>query len=80
MGVNRVRLCIQAGTTRAEIDALVSASVAWAGGIRLDKELGSEGDRTLIEGKVKWNEPEQGLVAFVWLRLVKDGTLDFDLI
>ena len=30
----------------------------------------------LIEGKVKWNEPEQGLVAFIWLRFVKDGTLD----
>ena len=60
MGLNRVRVCIHASTTRAEIDALVNASIAWAIGILLDREVEPEGDRTLIDGKVKWNESEQG--------------------
>ncbi|KAN0113711.1 hypothetical protein V8E52_007364 [Russula decolorans] len=51
MGTNQVRVCIHASTTRAEIDALVNASVAWVGGILLDKEVGPEGDQTLIKGK-----------------------------
>lgn len=60
MGMNRVRVCIHAGTTRAEIDASVNASAAWAGGILLDNEVEPEGDRTIIEGKIKWNGSEQG--------------------
>lgn len=44
---------MHASTTQAKIVALVSASVTWAGGILLDKEVEPDGDRTLIEGKVK---------------------------
>lgn len=65
MGLNRVCVCIHTGTTRAEIDALVNASVAWAIGILLDREVGPEEDRTLIDGKVKWNGSEQGQLLLI---------------
>ena len=73
MGMNHVRVWVQADTTWSEIGALVNAFVAWAEGILLDKEVGPEGDRMLNEGKVKWNGPKQ--VAFVRVRVVKDASM-----
>jgi len=47
-GRDRVRVCLHAGNSRAEIDALVSASVAWAAGIAQAEQAGPEGDQ--LEG------------------------------
>jgi hypothetical protein len=48
-GMVRVRVCLHAGNTQAEIDALINASIAWAAGIAQDERLWPEGDRTRIE-------------------------------
>jgi len=39
-GMDRVRVCLHAGNTRAEIDTLVGASVAWAAGIAQAERAG----------------------------------------
>jgi 8-amino-7-oxononanoate synthase len=44
-GMDRVRVCLHAGNTRTEIDALVSASVAWAAGIAQAERAEPEGDQ-----------------------------------
>ena len=51
-GKDRVRVCLHAGNTQGEIDALVNTCIAWAVGIKQNEGTGSEGDRTRIEGSV----------------------------
>ena len=48
-GMDRVRVCLHAGNTRAEVDALINASIAWAGGIAQDERAWPDGGRTRIE-------------------------------
>ncbi|KAF8490940.1 pyridoxal phosphate-dependent transferase [Russula emetica] len=48
-GMDLVRVCLHAGNTRAEIDALVSASVAWAAGMAQAERAGLEGDQPRVE-------------------------------
>ena len=48
-GTDRVRVCLHAGNTRSDIDALVNASISWAAGIVQDERAGPEGYRTRIE-------------------------------
>ena len=43
--MDRVRVCLHAGNTRAEIDALVGTSVAWAANIAQAERAGPEGDQ-----------------------------------
>jgi len=43
-GMYRVLICLHAGSMRAEIDTLVSASVAWAAGIAQGERVGQKGD------------------------------------
>jgi 8-amino-7-oxononanoate synthase len=45
-GMDRVRVCLHAGNTRAEIDDLVSASVTWAAGIAQAERAEPGGDQT----------------------------------
>ncbi len=59
-GMDRVRVCLHAGNTRAEVDALVSASIAWAAGIARDERAGSEGDQSQVEGRVDGICPSGG--------------------
>jgi hypothetical protein len=53
-------VCLHAGNTRAEIDALVNTSIAWAAGIGQDERAGLEGDRTGVEGSVGGMGPSGG--------------------
>jgi 8-amino-7-oxononanoate synthase len=48
-GMDRVRVCLHAGNTRAEIDGLINASIAWAGGIAQPERAWPDGGRTRIE-------------------------------
>jgi hypothetical protein len=59
-GMDRVRVCLHAGNTRAEIDALVSASVAWAVGIAQAERAGPEGDQPRVEGGGGGMDPNVG--------------------
>lgn len=43
--MDRVRVCLHAGNTRAEIDALVSESIAWAVGVTQAERAGPEEDQ-----------------------------------
>jgi 8-amino-7-oxononanoate synthase len=51
-GTDRVRVCLHAGNTREDIDALVNASVAWAAAVGRDQQAVPEGCRTRIEESV----------------------------
>ena len=51
-GTDRVRVCLHAGNTRSEIDALVNASVAWAASLVQHEQAGPGGDRTGIKGSI----------------------------
>ncbi|KAH9981707.1 pyridoxal phosphate-dependent transferase [Russula compacta] len=46
-GTDRVRVCLHAGNTRAELDALVGAAVGWAAGIMQEERAGP---RPSLEG------------------------------
>jgi 8-amino-7-oxononanoate synthase len=59
-GMDRVRVCLHAGNTRAEIDALVSASVAWAVDIAQAERAGPEGDQPRVEGSGGGMDPDVG--------------------
>jgi len=64
-GTDRVRVCLHAGNTREDIDALVDASIAWAraawvAGIRQDEQAGLEEDRARIEESVGGIGPSRG--------------------
>jgi 8-amino-7-oxononanoate synthase len=59
-GTDRVRVCLHAGNTREEIDALVNASIAWAADIRKTQKAGPEGDRARIEESVGRIGPSRG--------------------
>jgi 8-amino-7-oxononanoate synthase len=59
-GMDRVRVCLHAGNTRAEIDALVSASVAWAAGIAQAERARPEGDEPRVEGSGCGMNPNVG--------------------
>ena len=48
-GMDRVRVCLHAGNTRAEIDALVPDQRVYSMGIAQDERTCQEGDRTRIE-------------------------------
>jgi 8-amino-7-oxononanoate synthase len=56
-GTDRVRVCVHAGNTREQIDALVNASIAWAAGIGKDERGGPEGGRTGMKGSLKGTGP-----------------------
>ena len=58
--MDRVRVCLHAGNTRAEIDALISASVAWAVGIAQAERAGFEGDQLRVEGSRGGMDPNVG--------------------
>ena len=62
-GMGQVRLCLHAGSTRAEIDALVNASMAWAAGIAQVERACPEGDRTRIEEGVSRMASSGGLLG-----------------
>lgn len=62
-GMDQVRLCLHAGSTRAEIDALVNASMAWAAGIAQVERACPEGDRTRIEEGVSRMASSGGLLG-----------------
>jgi 8-amino-7-oxononanoate synthase len=49
-GMDRVRVCLHAGNTLEEIDALVNASIAWAESIGQDEQAAAERNRTGMEG------------------------------
>ena len=56
-GTDRVRVCLHAGNTREDIDALVDASIAWAraawvAGIRQHEQAGLKEDRARIKESV----------------------------
>ena len=56
-GTDRVRVCLHAGNTREQIDALVNASVAWAkaawaAAVGRDQQAVPEGGRTRSEESV----------------------------
>jgi 8-amino-7-oxononanoate synthase len=57
-GKDRIRVCLHASNTRAEIDALVNACIAWAAGIVQDERTGLEADETRIEGRVSGMGPD----------------------
>jgi 8-amino-7-oxononanoate synthase len=64
-GTDRVRVCLHAGNTREDIDALVDASIAWArdawaAAIRQDEQAGLEEDRARIEESVGGIGPSRG--------------------
>ena len=64
-GTDRVRVCLHAGNTRKEIDALVSATIAWAitawtADIRKTKKAGPEEDRARIGETVGRIGPSRG--------------------
>ena len=59
-GMGRVRVCLHAGNTRAEIDSLVSASVAWAAGIAQAERAGPDGDQLCVEGNECGMDPDVG--------------------
>jgi 8-amino-7-oxononanoate synthase len=48
-GAERVRVCLRAGHTREELDALVGAAVVWAAGIAREERVGSERERDRIQ-------------------------------
>jgi 8-amino-7-oxononanoate synthase len=57
-GTDRVRVCLHASNTRAEIDALVNACMAWAAGIVLEERAGPEADGARIGGSVSGMRPD----------------------
>jgi 8-amino-7-oxononanoate synthase len=59
-GAERVRVCLHAGNTREQIDALVNTSIAWAAGIWKDERGGPEGGQTGIKGSVEGTGPSGG--------------------
>jgi 8-amino-7-oxononanoate synthase len=59
-GMDRVRVCLHAGNTRAEIDTLVGASVAWAAGIAQAERAGPEGDQPRVEQSGGGTDPNLG--------------------
>ena len=59
-GMDRVRICLHAGNTRAEIDALVSASVAWAADIAHAERAGPDGDQPHVDGNGGRMDPDVG--------------------
>ena len=56
-GAERVRVCLHAGNTREQIDALVNTSIAWAAGIWKDERGGPEEGQTVIKGSVEGTGP-----------------------
>ena len=62
-GMDRVRVCLHAGNTRAEIDALVSASVAWAAGIAQAERAELDRDQTRVERSGGGTDPNVGNFA-----------------
>ena len=52
-GTDRVRVCLHAGNTRAELDRLVSATVAWAVGIVQEERAG-------LRDRIRGMDPNRG--------------------
>ena len=59
-GGERVRVCLHAGNTREQIDALVDASIAWAASIWKDEQGVPEGGRTGMKGIVEQTSQSGG--------------------
>ena len=62
-GMDRVRVCLHAGNTRAEIDALVNASVAWAAGIARAERAELDRDQTRVGRSGGGTDPNVGNFA-----------------
>ena len=58
-GAERVRVCLHAGNTREQIDALVDTSIAWAARIWKDERGGPEKGRTGIRGSIEGAGPSE---------------------
>lgn len=59
-GADRVRVCLHAGNTREELDALVGAAVVWAAGIAREERVGLERERDRIQMEVGGVNPNEG--------------------
>jgi len=59
-GMDRVRVCLHASNIRAQIDALVSASVAWAAGIAQAEQAGPDRDQPRVEASGDGMDPKVG--------------------
>ena len=59
-GTDRVRVCIHAGNTLAELDMLVSATVTWAAGMVREERAEFGGERDQIRGVMGGMDPSRG--------------------
>jgi 8-amino-7-oxononanoate synthase len=59
-GADRVRVCLHAGNTREELDALVGAAVVWAAGIAREERVGLERERDRIQREMGGVNPSGG--------------------
>ena len=59
-GADRVRVCLHAGNTREELDALVGAAVVWAAGIAREERVGLERERDSIQIEMGGVNPNGG--------------------
>ena len=55
-----MRVCLHAGNTREELDALVGAAVVWAAGIAREERVGLERERDRIQMEVGGVNPNEG--------------------
>jgi 8-amino-7-oxononanoate synthase len=50
-GTDRVRVCLHAGNTRAELDALVNSAISWAAATAQEERANQKGERLgVVEG------------------------------
>ena len=59
-GTDRVRVCLHAGNTRAELDTLVSATVSWAVGIAREEREEFGGARDQSRGDISGMDTSRG--------------------
>ncbi|KAH8984364.1 pyridoxal phosphate-dependent transferase [Lactarius hatsudake] len=52
-GTDRVRVCLHAGNTRAELDTLVDSAIAWAAAVAREEGVGQERGRLRIQEDVR---------------------------
>ena len=52
-GADRVRVCLHAGNTRAELDMLIDTAIAWAAAIAREEGVGKDRERYHIQEDVR---------------------------
>ena len=52
-GADRVRVCLHAGNTRAELDMLIDTAIAWAAAIAREEGVGKDRARYHIQEDVR---------------------------